>query len=290
MLKKRIGAMRIRNMDKEMERPMRPRLVSIWFSDEISTWRAFWFTEYMQSSVVEPRAGYVQEVFYTKHIDLTQEEKQILAAFSPNTRREIARATREGIEMHESADLEEFVPFFNKFAENKGLDYRVKRETFRKTRSGLRLFKAIKDGHTIAMHLYVCDYRKARVRLLYSASLLRDEGKVISNAIIGVANKAAHFHEMRLFKQQGFRILDFGGYAYQTQDPDLIKINFFKDSFGGELVREANFRSFPLHLASCWFQWRNKSALLKSLQPKVLNQQKDIGSNRQLPEFGKGAK
>ena len=47
--------------------------------------------------------------------------------------------------------------------------------------------------------------------------------------------------DMIYFKKEGYAIYDFGGYAYGTNNPDLIGINNFKDQFGGELVEESNF-------------------------------------------------
>lgn len=264
---------------------MKPKVASFWFSDEVSPWRTLWFTEYLQSSITEPRAGYVRELFYTKHIDLTQEEAQIIGAFSPPTRRQVLRAAREGIEIREVDDFKKFVLFFNRFAHNKRLDYRISLASLMRIKDEVRLFEAVRDGETITMHLFVCDRSKSRARFLYGASILREEGKTISNAVIGVANKCAHYREMCLFKQEGFRIFDFGGYSYQTEDPDLANINFFKDGFGGVLVCEANYRSLPLHLASRLINWRNKAKLNRSPGPDDAIRQRPMCVNEQIAEL-----
>ena len=45
---------------------------------------------------------------------------------------------------------------------------------------------------------------------------------------------------MLCFKSRGFECYDLGGYAHATEDPELERINAFKDCFGGELVEAAS--------------------------------------------------
>ncbi len=92
------------------------------------------------------------------------------------------------------------------------------------------------------------DNQIKRVRLLHSASKIysiTDEPS--EKAMIGRANRLLHFSDMQRFKELGYEIYDFGGYAHQTNDNMLIGINNFKDSFGGQLVEESNYQSILKH-------------------------------------------
>lgn len=268
---------------------MKPKVKSIWFSDEVSPWGAFWFTEYMQSSVRSPRAGYVKETFYTKHIDLARDEDQLLASFTPTTRRSVHHAVRDGIEFRETTDLARLVSFFNRFAEQKGLAFRAGMNQLEQIGRNFRIIEAVKDGQTLVMHSFVCDSVKKRTRLLYGGSLLRDPEKTVSKTVVSNANKAAHYYEMCLFKRDGYLIFDFGGYAHESQDPDLININFFKDGFGGELVCETNYRSLPLHLASRLINWVNRPNRSHAAETAVLPS-RELIRGEQLAQMKEGIK
>jgi len=59
-------------------------------------------------------------------------------------------------------------------------------------------------------------------------------------------SRLLHFEDMIYFREMGFIMYDFGGYAFNTSDKSLKGINNFKDSFGGELVLESNYESITL--------------------------------------------
>jgi hypothetical protein len=59
-------------------------------------------------------------------------------------------------------------------------------------------------------------------------------------AYIGRANRLHHWSDMLRFRGEGFGIYDFGGWYAGTQDETLLRINRFKERFGGELVVQYN--------------------------------------------------
>jgi len=225
---------------------MKPKVKTIWFSDAVSPWRALWLTDYQRSSVIRQVPGYVQEMFFTKLIDLTQPEEAILSGFSADTRRLIRRAEKEGIVYRDTDDIDEFVRFFNKFSGQKRLSYWLNADALRKRVPEYRITNAEMNGDVLFAHLYLCDRKKSRATILYGASILKDDKRGISGAVLSSANRGLHHYDMCRFKQDGFRIYDMGGYAPDTTDDELKKINDFKDQFGGRLVQEANHRSVLL--------------------------------------------
>lgn len=229
---------------------MKPAVTSIWFSKSVSPLRGLWFTDYIQSASPGPHPGYVSTPFYTKVIDLDQDQAALQKGLSASTRNVVNRAAREGIRFAESKDLVAFASFFNRFAAQKGLDYRVDSGTLARTCPDYTIVQALHEERVLVMHLFLCDRMNRRVRCLYGGSLLRDAGAAALYKLVSMANRAAHFHEILLFKERGFATFDFGGYAYNTTDPELQRINQFKDSFGGRLVCETNHRSLPLYWAA----------------------------------------
>lgn len=258
---------------------LRPRVLPRWFSPRVSYWRALGLTQYLYSPDTRSRFGYVTTKLHTKVIDLEQDEAAILAGFSTRTRNYVRRAAREGLHFRESDDVDGFVAFFNRFAQRKGLDYRVSGNELRNLGVGYRIVHALREDQVLAMHLIVCDPGKQRARCMYLASILRDERKPVNDVLIGIANKAAHFHEMCMFKRLGYKQFDLGGYAVDTDDPELQQINRFKDSLGGRVMSEANHRSLPLHLASALLARLRRSTRDRTLA-RPLGQRLQAGAKR----------
>jgi len=229
---------------------MKLRVKSIWFSDTISSWRFLSLTEYLRSPEKGWRFGYVREVFYTKLIDLRRSEEDILAGLSTQARRKVRRADKEGIVYEVSNDIDGFVRFFNRFAQQKQLSYRLKAETIKKKTKNYKITRALKDGELLFSHLYLCDPEKRRAVLLYGGSILRDKSKRFSNGVISSANRGLHYFDMRVLKADNIDVYDMCGYAPGTKNAELQRINDFKDEFGGILVCETDYRSVVLHVAS----------------------------------------
>ena len=59
-------------------------------------------------------------------------------------------------------------------------------------------------------------------------------------AYIGRANRLHHWLDVLRFRDEGFAIYDFGGWYAGTANDELLRINRFKESFGGEVVLQYN--------------------------------------------------
>ena len=219
----------------------------IWFAGKPQKWQCL-SSYYKQSAYCGSVAGYYREAFYTKVIDISAPVDAFASGFDSNTAYEIRRAIKDGVTTAIETNLESFVNFYNLFAQTKQLPGLGSNFTSYKSR--LVITKAIYNEQDVVMHAYIIDVNLKRVRLLYSASLFRNEQSTQMKAIVGRANRMLHFEDMCLFKKQGYDVYDLGGYAYNTSNEALKRINQFKDSFGGELIQESDYLPMPAKVLS----------------------------------------
>lgn len=216
----------------------------IWFSEAVKISSFFCFSDYRQCSINKSIIGFFRNPFQTIHIDLLKGDEDIFADFSKNTQYEIRRAVRDGIEFSESTDVRRFVDFYNKFAKskNRGIIGENDIEIFKEN---IIFTMASHGGNTLVMHSYLIDGGK-RARLLHSASDFRSFLTSQERAIVGRANRFLHYKDIIYFKKKNFTVYDLGGISIDENDDDLKKISAFKIGFGGLIVQESNFISFPL--------------------------------------------
>lgn len=88
------------------------------------------------------------------------------------------------------------------------------------------------DGRPMCAHAALLDHASQRVRYLYlSSRRLEDRDAAYKCAAL---NRYLHWHEIGLYREQGFKTLDFGGIRGGPDDG----IARFKLSFGGAVVSE----------------------------------------------------
>lgn len=223
----------------------------IWFASKPSSWRCF-NSYYKQSTCTKPVVGYYRSPFFTKTIDLNNTLDVIESHFDPKTQYEVRRAVKDGVSTFTNGDKDEFIKFYNAFAKTKGLGL-IQASGLAKYQSDLLITYATSNSQVIVMHAYVTDRNAGRARLLYSASLFRNEQEASVKAVIGRANRLLHAEDIRFFKTDGYTVYDLGGYAPDTTDAALININQFKDSFGGTLVEETDYQPL-LAVAASFFK------------------------------------
>lgn len=193
-------------------------------------------SEAMPSACCEP--------FHTLLVDLTRPQDALLAAIHKDSRYEIRRAGKSDEVMaehsHQPAELlEAFQAFYNAFARQKSLPRLDPASLERSCRAGhLVLSRIVREGEPILWHAYYCAL--GRARLLYSASLFRDLDSGQRN-LIGRANRYLHWRDMLDFKAAGFHTYDLGGWSPpESGDAEKLRINQFKEEFGGQLAVEFN--------------------------------------------------
>jgi hypothetical protein len=179
--------------------------------------------------------------FYTLLLNLQDHPNHLLANMSHTTRYEIRRAQREGLR-HEfistptTTHAERFFEFYDSFARSKNLKPLVARERILGLLSnGVLNLSCVSapDERVLVWHAYLRSGRYAC--LLYSASLFRLETHSMAT-YISRANRFHHWSDILRFRDEGLAIYDFGGWYPGSRNQVLLRINRFKESFGGELV------------------------------------------------------
>ena len=215
------------------------RLITVWFAqDEIDE---DGIIQYKES------AGRFGDAvpFDTLVSDLNGSDEDIRSRFTKGCKYKVNRAYREDIDfvIIDSTDitdglLNEFLDFFEDFWKSKDtvLDNRgsLLGEMKDYIRQGaLTIAYATVSGAKAVYHTHIYDDRTAR--LLHSASLfrLKDSDSGNDRNIIGMANRALHFEEMKYFRSKGLTVYDWGGAG---KGEDVASITEFKESFGGTPV------------------------------------------------------
>lgn len=195
--------------------------------------------------------------------DLSQEPEVLLKAMDKTTRYEITRAqekdhlTYRSWRQPDSAVIREFRDFFSRFAGSKGIP--EVSESYLQALAGagqLDLSSVLSEqAAPLTWHAHLIE--KGRSRLLHSASV-RMEKKAESDDntlrnLVGRANRYHHWEDMLRFRAEGCRLYDFGGWYDGQEDPERLRINQFKERFGGTPEKSFNIK-VPL-------TWRGKAYL-----------------------------
>jgi hypothetical protein len=188
-----------------------------------------------------PSPGSWVEEFVTIWIDLTKPDEELLHAMTESTRYEIRRAASDGLSYENwyadaGEKIEEFCEFFDSFAAAKNLALADRQWLRVRASFGALDLSRVSDehGNSLVWHAY---YRDAEhVSQKYSASLFRNQPDPKYRRLVGRANRYHHWQDMKQFKQEGIRLFDLGGCYPGTDNQELLKVNEFKRSFGGEIV------------------------------------------------------
>lgn len=183
--------------------------------------------------------------FHSLKIDLTLSEDEVMRGLNRNTMYEVRRSkAKDGVEcVHDmlatDQTCEAFRNFYDEFAKAKELPLTAMNELLARAADGaLRFSRAMRHGAPIVWHVHAVT--RDGVSLLHSASLFRqsDDGEL--RTVIGRANRQLHWCDMLFFKAEGKRTYDFGGWYAGSEDQDLLRVNQFKEGFGGTRVDQFN--------------------------------------------------
>jgi hypothetical protein len=212
------------------------RHLELWFDEPEPTGRFDVVTRYYAS--VRGQRGKSTD-FYTLKIDLTKSPDEIFRAFARNTRAQIRKSVDlddfrfDFLERPGSAELDEFVAFYDAFADSKQLPRLHLPRVLGHLESGfLSLTRVVGQGRTLVWHANV--RYQTHVGMMFSASHWRTEDSPESRKMIGRANRRLHWEELLHFKQQGHHSYDFGGWYEGSADQQKLLINRFKEEFGGK--------------------------------------------------------
>ena len=176
--------------------------------------------------------------FKTIWIDLRKPEEQLLREMNKTTRNEIRRASQEEFSCeawHNDAKqrVEEFCLFFEEHAVTAKEIAEVRRWTKAHAGHGSLDLSRVSSEHgkVLVWHVYYRDGEHARLK--YSVSVSRNTDGAM-RAVIGRANRFLHWQDIQRFKANGLTIYDLGGWYAGTADQKLLRVNKFKEGFGGK--------------------------------------------------------
>jgi hypothetical protein len=215
-----------------------------WFSDKVKGLDCLSIMIYKQVDFeIRASAFFYCEMFHTLHSDLTLADEEIVKKISSTVRNEIKRAEREGCVFNPLESKENFILLYNDFAKQRGIAC-LTIDKLMELNENLILTSTSVDGELTAVHSYLVDYDLKKVRLLHSGTQRFSEE--LDRNMIARSNKFLHYKDLIHFKKDGFRVYDWGGITFDTEDKGLQGINKFKESFGGELVIQKELYS-PLY-------------------------------------------
>jgi hypothetical protein len=188
-----------------------------------------------------PPAGGDARKRHTLVLDLGLDEDALLAQMSKDTRSKVRRAAERdplqvwGAPEPSDAEIDEFAAFYDRFADAQSVAPTFRpRLTALAERGNLVLTAAAdSDGAVLVRHAYVA--ARGRAFMLYSGSTLAESEDSGARNLIGRANRYLHWHDIRLFKDRGFDLYDFGGLDIEERSPKTAGIARFKRGFGGEV-------------------------------------------------------
>jgi hypothetical protein len=190
----------------------------------------------------QPVPGCRCEDFFTILFDLTATEESLFAAVRPEARRQIRRCMESGDIAYESwfpatgETLDRFFAAYDELAAQKKLAA-LDRDLVRTyADAGVLDISLVRktDGTPLAWHV---NYRsQARMRQLHSVAFFRDD-KAERN-LIGRAHRWQTWEDIKRAKAAGISMFDLGGWYQGTSDAELLKVNAFKEEFGGTVVKQ----------------------------------------------------
>jgi lipid II:glycine glycyltransferase (peptidoglycan interpeptide bridge formation enzyme) len=224
------------------------RITQVWFANRPKRSNVLGCYEYYQCASIKNVFGFIRKDKYTKLIDLTKSPDELLGLCNRTTQYQIKRSINEGVKFLIEPDINAFIYFYNKFASSRNMRLLENSDLASFNKNNLFISKVIHEGECLVMHANIIDQNIKRVGMLNSASLYKTESDNKKRALMARANRFLHFEDMIYAKNKNMLKYDFGGYTMNTDNKILLGINKFKDGFGGKLIRESNYTSYPL-----WF-------------------------------------
>lgn len=187
---------------------------------------------------------------YTLLIALTKAEDELWKNIKKENRKKIRRAAEKDQVIYEfwncvdSDILNNFFDFYNRFASQRGLKKLSKLEISRLTSyadAGVLTVSHTKskEGNSLSWRTHY--FSKNRVFPLRGA-LIRHNTDAAYNQMLGRANRYHRWQDILQFKNLGVLTYDFGGLHIGTTNEKQLNINSFKEGFGGEIVKQFNWR------------------------------------------------
>lgn len=193
----------------------------------------------------QPPPGVIAEDFPTVIVDLEPSPEKLFSALKKESRYEVRRATeKDNLALFSPQNdavnnaLVRFRKFFKQFARDRGLPDETSRLERLAAAKALWLSESRdQNGESLTWHAYLVT--PDRARLLHSCSSYRN-AEPARKALVGRANRFHHWEDMLALRALGIRRYDFGGWYPGQSDQQRLRINKFKEEFGGSVVVNFN--------------------------------------------------
>jgi hypothetical protein len=180
--------------------------------------------------------------YRTLVIDLTQDEKTLMANIQSDTRRYIRRMAESPDIVYESWNpaneqiADRLLAAYEELAAQKKLPAVDRNLIAQYARSGRLDVSYVRktDGTPLSWHSYF--RTPERSRLLQSIALFRADSA--DPNLVGRAHRYHTWRDIQRFKEAGIPVLDMGGWYSGKSDEELLRINEFKAKFGGRVVAD----------------------------------------------------
>lgn len=241
-------------------------ITQIWFSDsdliDVKEKTDICFFHGLPEEKVQKH--YFSTEFHTLVTMLQVPEEELFAQINKNVRYEIRRNLKEDVvyRQFEAKDLTDdqmtidmFANMYERMYQEKGQNVSFNKAQFQKymQENAVHLTAIYKDEEPLVFHSYIVG--ENQVRLLHSVSDFRSDN--VDANLVARANKRLHWEDMRLFKNGGKEIYDWGGIS-SLQNPNGI--DAFKFKFGGTPLTYFNvYRGDSVlgRLAVNFLKWKN---------------------------------
>lgn len=206
--------------------------LQIWFADEPFDVEKYDHVTFFNCKKDVELDGFSKKEFFTMIIDLNQDLDAIWGKFNKKSARySINKAIKDGVEVIKNQYYPEFIEMNRSFRIDKKLPpLEMNEDYFRQYGT---LYVAKYNDELISGQFFFDDDKNRRWYI--GASKRLSVEKTLST-VIGNANRLILWEAIKDAKASNKYIFDFGGYAKDTTNPELININSFKASFGGDLT------------------------------------------------------
>jgi hypothetical protein len=222
---------------------MSVRIADLYFDEQMPPELKADIVRFNQSP--RPIAGAKCTPVATIVVDLSAPEEELHSKLKSHTRWKIRRAQKDGLTYEFSSDgdpeaARRFADHLDRCTDLKDLN-RVSR-----TRIGIlscqKLFDVsfVRDssGEILCASSYLVT--PSRIRGLWAGAIYRSTTDPTKRTIIGRANRLMYWRDILRFKAAGVSTFDFGGYYLGSEDQEKLRINAFKEEFGGRVIQEFN--------------------------------------------------
>ena len=175
-------------------------------------------------------------------LDLTKTEEELFSSFNKTTKYQVNKAkTKDGVSCvtvlkpgeNNTDAVNDFLNFYKGFAEAKRIPCLTIKNLEQYINFGTCCIRSVqKDNEVLSMHLYEVTENIAWMHR--SCSLFRTDSDPAHKSLIGRANRFLHLENALFFKQMGLSVYNFGCLYTGHIDKELLLLNEFKESFGGD--------------------------------------------------------